>query len=120
MAILKPFFLGLGTAAFAYMLSPRVKKMAKPMVAKGINGAMELAEKGKETVEGMMRRRKDNSDTDTLEHNTGSTVKYTQADYDTTLEQIKAERDQALREARELKSAIDRLQAEIDELKTKY
>jgi len=117
-AIFKPFLWGLGTAAFAYMVSPRVKKRARPLMVKGINGAMGLVEKGKETVECMMQRKKENSDT---EHSdTGSTVEYIRAGYDTTLDKIKAERDQALKEAQELRSAIDKLQEQINELKIKY
>lgn len=111
MAILKPFFWGLGTAALAYFVSPRVKRMVKPMMAKGINGAMGLAEKGKETMESMMQHKR--MDYETIEEQPEATR-------DTTLEQIQVERDRALDEIRELRSAISQLQSEIDELKSKF
>ncbi|WP_422446484.1 hypothetical protein [Thermoanaerobacterium sp. DL9XJH110] len=114
MSILRSFFFGLGAAALAYMLSPGVKKMARPMLEKGASGVMNLAQKGRETVEGLKRRRGESGDAG--EETGRQTI---EASYDTTIEQLRQERNRAFNEIKELRNIINQLQSEINELKEK-
>jgi len=106
--ILKPFFWGLGAAALAYVMTPRVKKMARPVIVKGVSGAIGLAEKGKEAVEEFRDRRGAKSQ---------AAPKDVETVYDTTIEQMRQERSNALNEIKELKSVISQLQDEINRIK---
>lgn len=110
MPILKPFFWGLAAAALAYMLTPRVKKVARPLLVKGVSGAIGLAEKGKETVEEFRDRRGEKA---------RETALGTDSSYDNALEQMRQERNHALNEIKELKNVISQLQNEINEIKQK-
>ncbi|MDN5301273.1 MAG: hypothetical protein PWQ60_787 [Thermoanaerobacteraceae bacterium] len=110
MPILKPFFWGLGAAVLAYMVTPRVKKVARPLLVKGVSGAIGLAEKGKETVEEFRDRRREKA---------RETALGTDSSYDNALEQMRQERNHALNEIKELKNVISQLQNEINEIKQK-
>lgn len=110
MPILKPFFWGIGAAVLAYMVTPKVKKMARPVIVRGINSTMSLAEKGKEKVEELKDRCREK--TQIVEHETES-------DYDTTIEQMSQEQDRAFHEINEIKDMISRLQSQINEIRQK-
>lgn len=118
MKTLKSFLWGLGAAAvalgattLAYMMTPpKVKKMARPVLVKGVSSAIgSLAEKGKEVAEELKECREEKNTADETENSF----------YDTTLEQMRQERNRALNEIKELRSVISKLQDEINEMKNK-
>lgn len=51
MSTLKSFFWGVGTAALAAVMAPKVKKMTRPMMEKGKDKAETMVEKGKKTLQ---------------------------------------------------------------------
>jgi hypothetical protein len=110
-SLLKSFFWGMGVAAAAYILSPRVKKMAGPMLKKSMEGASALAEKGKgamEETQGILEKKSD-YEPNLKEHQDSFE--------DTKLEQVSIERDLALNEISELRKVIEKMQEEIRKLK---
>lgn len=117
MSVIRSFFWGMGAAALAYIVSPQVKKMARPMLKKSMDGASALAEKGKDAMDEMQDRKKCFKRTESKEGL--SAFEHKPVSRDTTLEQISIERDLAVNEIRELRRVIDRMQDEINLLKEK-
>ncbi|MDI3481575.1 MAG: hypothetical protein PWQ97_1230 [Tepidanaerobacteraceae bacterium] len=107
---IKSFFWGLGVAALAFIMVPKFKKMARPVIVKGVSGAIGLAKKGREVVEEYKDRRREK---ERFTQNAATT------DRDAAIEQIQQEEIEALNEIKELKNMISRLQAEINEIKQK-
>lgn len=106
-SMLKRFFWGLGAAILTYVVVPKMRHMAKPVVEKSVSGVKELAERGKQTIE-EYRAQKDD---------TVNMVK------DASLEHIQVERDKvmskvnALSKINALQETIDKLKNEINQLK---
>ncbi len=101
MSILKRFFLGLGAAILTYVVVPKMRHMAKPVVRKGVNGVKNLAERGKQTMEEYKAR----------QENTVDMVK------DTSLDQIQVESDVISQKINALQQTINRLKNEINQLR---
>ncbi|NLZ53346.1 MAG: hypothetical protein GX892_09395 [Thermoanaerobacteraceae bacterium] len=99
MSILKRFFWGLGAAALTYVVVPKMRSMAKPVVQKGVSGVKNLAERGKQTIEEYKARREDNI-----------------ADivHDTSMEQVQVESDMISEKINALQETIDKLKDEIN------
>lgn len=117
MSVIKSFFWGMGAAALAYILSPKVKKMARPMLKKSMEGASVLAEKGKDAMGEMQTRKKCFEKTESKDELSAS--EHEPVSRDTTLEQVSIERDLAVNEIRELRRVIDKMQDQINLLKDK-
>lgn len=114
MSVIRSFFWGMGAVVLAYVISPQLKKVAKPVLKKGMEEASALAEKGKEAMDEIKTQKG-------CSKKTQSKVKPGSLEYesigDTTLEQISLERDLAVNEIRELRRVIDDMQREINLLK---
>jgi uncharacterized protein YukE len=102
-SMLKRFFWGLGAAILTYVVVPKMRRMAKPAVEKGVSSVKELAERGKQTIEEYKAQKDDMVDM----------VK------DASLEHIQVERDKVMSKVNALQETIDRLKKEIMELKNK-
>jgi polyhydroxyalkanoate synthesis regulator phasin len=102
MSILKRFFWGLSAAVLTYVVVPKMRHMAKPVVRKGVSGVKNLAERGKQTMEEFKARREDN------------TVDMV---HDTTLEQVQVDSDVISGKINALQETIDRLKNEINQLR---
>ncbi|NLZ52697.1 MAG: hypothetical protein GX892_06065, partial [Thermoanaerobacteraceae bacterium] len=108
-SMLRRFFWGLGAAVLTYVVVPKMRRMAKPAIEKGVSGVKELAERGKQTIEEYRAQKDDTVDM----------VK------DASLEHIQVERDKvmskvnALSKINALQETIDRLKKEIMGLKNK-
>jgi polyhydroxyalkanoate synthesis regulator phasin len=102
MSILKRFFWGLSAAVLTYVVVPKMRHMAKPVVRKGVSGVKNLAERGKQTMEEFKARREDN------------TVDMV---HDTTLEQVQVDSDVISGKINSLQETIDRLKNEINQLR---
>jgi uncharacterized membrane protein len=113
-SVIRSFFWGMGAVVLAYVISPQLKKVAKPVLKKGMEEASALAEKGKEAMDEIKTQKG-------CSKKTQSKVKPGSLEYesigDTTLEQISLERDLAVNEIRELRRVIDDMQREINLLK---
>ncbi len=105
-SMLKRFLWGLGATILTYVVVPKMRSMAKPVVEKGVSSVKELAERGKQTME-EYRAQKNNAD---------DMVK------DASFENI-PERDKVMSRVfildrlNELQDTIDRLKREIMDLK---
>lgn len=102
MSILKRFFWGLGAAVLTYVVVPKMRHMAKPVMRKGVNGVKNLAERGKQTMEEYKARRE------------GNTVDMVN---DASLEQVQVESDVISGKINTLQETIDRLKKEINQLR---
>lgn len=108
------FFWGIGAAALSYILYPKVKETVKPVLDKGVKGANDIAgktveiyDKGKERVSEMFEDTVKKAED--IEHNA----------YKTQIDNLKLEREKAVKEVNELKSRIEMLEREISALKDK-
>ncbi len=50
-SMFKRLFWGLGAAVLTYVVAPKMRRMAKPAMEKGMEGVKDLAERGKQTIE---------------------------------------------------------------------
>lgn len=102
MSMLKRFFWGLSAAVLTYVVVPKMRHMAKPVMRKGVNGVKNLAERGKQTMEEYKARRE------------GNTVDMVN---DASLEQVQVESDVISGKINTLQETIDRLKKEINQLR---
>lgn len=104
MSILKRFFWGLGAAALTYIVVPKMRRMAKPAVNKGVCGVKSLTERGKQTIEEYKARREGH--TGDAADDTSSEQTHIQEDNDVVSSRINA-----------IQETIDRLKKEINQLR---
>ncbi|MDD4568628.1 MAG: hypothetical protein PHE70_00660 [Tepidanaerobacteraceae bacterium] len=102
MSIFKRFFWGLGAAVLTYVVVPKMRHMAKPVVHKGVRGVKDLAERGRMTMEEYKARRE------------GNTVDMVN---DASLEQVQVESDVVSSKINVLQETIEKLKNEISQLR---
>jgi hypothetical protein len=101
-SLLKRLFWGMGAAVLSYIVVPRMRKMAKPVVHRGMEGMRGLADKGKQALEEYKFRYK------------GPEVEQVMPDL--SLEQMKVERDNLSRIMQQMQDRMAILQREIENL----
>lgn len=101
----KRLFWGLGAAILTYVVVPKMRRMARPVVEKGVSNVKELAERGKQTIEEYKASKQES-----IDMIKDAVAKHTEAQGE-TLSDMLSDRINALQET------IDRLKKEIMELK---
>lgn len=102
MSMLKRFFWGLGAATLTYVVAPKMRNMAEPVVNKGMDNIKNMAEKGKQTIENYKSRYEDEANDMTI---------------DTSLGQVKINNDIISNKINALQEMVNKLQNEINQLK---
>jgi len=102
-SMLRRFFWGLGAAVLTYVVVPKMRRMAKPAIEKGVSSVKELAERGRQTIEEYRAQKEDAVDM----------IK------DASMEQVEVQKDAISGKINALQETIDRLKNEIMELRNK-
>ncbi len=102
MSMLKRIFWGLGAATLTYVVAPKMRNMAEPVVNKGMDNIKSMAEKGKQTIENYKSRYEDEANDMTI---------------DTSLGQVKIHNDIISNKINALQEMVNKLQNEINQLK---
>jgi polyhydroxyalkanoate synthesis regulator phasin len=108
LSTLKSFFWGVGTAALAAVMAPKVKKMTRPMMEKGKDKAETMVEKGKKTLQEYKGSKKKSLE------NAAENDEFV---CDTALEEMDQQQTQALWQIEDIKNAINSLEEKICRLK---
>ena len=85
-----------------YVVVPKMRRMAKPMVNKSMSSMKDLAERGKQTIK---------------EYKSNRESEKADMAVDTSLEQVQVESDVISSKINSLQKTIDRLQSEINHLR---
>jgi len=102
-SMLKRFFWGLGAAILTYVVVPKMRRMARPVVEKGVSSMKELAERGRQTIEEYKAKKED----------AVNMIK------DASMEQMEVQKEAIADKINALQETIDRLKSEIMDLRNK-
>jgi len=106
-SMMRRFFWGLGAAILTYVVVPKMRRMAKPTIEKGVSKVKELADRGKQTIEEYKAQKE----------NAVNMIK------DASMERMEEQKD-VMKDAisgkiNALQETIERLKSEIMELRSK-
>ena len=99
----KRLFWGLGAAILTYVVVPKMRRMARPVVEKGVSSMKELAERGRQTIEEYKAKKED----------AVNMIK------DASMEQMEVQKEAIADKINALQETIDRLKSEIMDLRNK-
>ncbi|MGI6425705.1 MAG: hypothetical protein ACOX2A_11045 [Tepidanaerobacteraceae bacterium] len=103
MSMLRRLFWGLSAAVLTYVVVPKMRHMARPVVDKGVGEVKNLAQRGKMTIEEYKARQN----------------KQTNIAQDTSLEQVQVASDVLSSKINALQEMVDKIQNEINLLREK-
>ena len=103
MSLLRRLFWGLSAAVLTYVVVPKMRHMARPVVDKGVYGVKNLAQRGKMTIEEYRARQNEK----------------TNMAQDTSLEQVQVANEVLSSKINALQEMVDKIQNEINLLREK-